>query len=158
MPDGDQARSSSSRKAATDRLVKTAFLVAIVAGAVVIYFHQRKPAQLDWSRRPTETLEKARKTNRPVVLFFVAETQNEETRRMIETSLKHDIVKSELAERKYLTAVVEDTSMKSDLARRYGVTKLPCLVTLSAAGELRRRNSGYIGPADVGGMLAENAP
>ena len=159
LPDGaDAAGSSPRRKSSIDRLVKVGFLVAVVAGGVVIYFHQLEPAELDWGREPEETLAKARKTNRPVVLFFTAERQNEETRRMIEKSLTHNTVKSELAERKYLTAVIEDDSMKSDLARRYGVTTLPCLVVLSPQGELRHRDSGYLGHATVVDMLDDDAP
>jgi len=157
-PAPSQDAEARDRKAALDRKVKLGFLAVVVAGAVIIYFHQRTGPQLSWPKATEAMLAKAKKNARPVALFFMARDPDGETRKMIADCLLHDLAKNQLKKNKYLAAVVVDTEMKSPLAKRFKVTKLPTLVVISAKGEQYKQNAtGFTGPAAVAELLGGNA-
>ena len=58
-----------------------------------------------------------------------------------------------------LTAVVLDTKMTSSLAKRFKIDELPTLVVISPKGEQYKDNlTGFVGPAALKELLADNAP
>lgn len=157
-PAPSQDAQARDRKAALDRKVKLAFLAVVVAGAGIIYYYQRKGPQLAWPKATEAMVEKAKKDNRPVALFFMVPAPDGDTRNMIADSLLHDLVKIQLKRHKYVAAVVVDTEMKSPLAKRFKVEELPTLVVISAKGEQYKQNvTGFVGPADVAKLLGGNA-
>ena len=156
-----QASSARPRKSSADRWVKLGFLVVLLGAGAAVYWLQRKTPDLSarWSRDLDATLVQARQENVRVLVFLHTRRADHDTRRMISESLKHDLVLKAVERRKCLQAVVEvEGPLSPDLAKRYNLKSLPAVVVLSPEGKVLVGQEGFVGPADIQGMLVKTDP
>ena len=123
------------RKSRKDRWIKGSFLAAVLIAAAIVYILQLEgPKFPGWGKDLAGALERAKSENRPVLVYFVRSSSAEIVRRMARTTLARPENLRAMKEAAFIKVKVE-TSADSDLAKRYGLTKLPTMVVLSPEGK-----------------------
>ena len=135
-------------KRTSDYRAKLGFIVAAIAICVAVYFYIQRGRMIlrSWPSDLEKALQQARSEDRRPLLLFMSSPPSETTRQMAGTTLKKAHNRKAIAEGKFIPVkVVLDTSLKSDLARRHKIRKLPTMLILSPAGEELNRREGMIG-------------
>jgi hypothetical protein len=135
-------------KRTSDYRAKLGFIVAAIAICVAVYFYIQRGRMVlrSWTTDLEKALQQARSEDRRLLLFFMSSPPSETTRRMAGTTLKKPHNTKAIAKGGFIPVkVVVDTSLKSDLARRHKIRKLPTMLILSPAGEELNRRDGMIG-------------
>jgi len=131
-----------------DRRVRLGFLAVLIAlGAGVYFLLQRgKTVLKSWPADLDTVLSQARAEDRKVVAIFLSSPPSEMTRRMAATTLRKPHNQRAIAEGRFLRVKVTlPTSLKSALARRYKIRKLPTTLVLDPGGRELNRREGMIG-------------
>ena len=150
-----------SRARPRDRWVKLIMALVLVGAAVGVYLAQLRPPGLpDYFRTDlAETLDLARRENRPVLLLLRCTPANEPTRFILGAKgLPHSQVRRAVKNGNYLcVAATVDRKLQSATARRYAVKAVPTLMVLSPAGDVVARLAGRKGHAAISELLTKAA-
>ena len=125
---------------------KLAFLAVLVVVVGIIWYIQRNPPPPeDWGTNLDEAMELAGKTNRRVLVWFTGTRNSQQwkdMRRRVRIPQTRDII----GKKNFVCVNVEaGTSMDSDVARRYRITKLPTFIIFDPQGNEAKRTEGPIG-------------
>ena len=131
----------------SDYRVKLGFLAVGIAVAAGAYFHfQRGGAILkNWPTDLDKVLKQAKAEDRQVLALFISSPPGQVTHRMARTTLKKPQNKRAIVTGRFLRVKVTVETLKSDLARRYRIRKLPTMLILSPGGQEQNRREGMIG-------------
>jgi thioredoxin-related protein len=147
-PDGnDDTGRAATRggKARKDRWIKGCFLAAVLIAAVIVYVMQREGVGLHgWEDDLEAALVRAERENRPLLVYFVRSFSADTVRRMASTTLAKPDNERAIQEAGLIKVKVK-TSIDSDLAKKYGLSKLPTMVVLSPEGRKCATINDYAG-------------
>jgi len=129
-----------------NRWARPVILTVILAAAAAAYvFVQRTGADFpDWGRDLDAALKRAREEHRPLLAYFVRSTNAEDVKWMANSTLARKDNRNAINDARFVRVLVE-TSVKSDLASRYGLKKLPTMMVLSSEGVEHKRSDKRIG-------------
>lgn len=141
----DKTEQSSPPPKSTKR---TLFLVAVLLAIVAIWYIQRRGPELpDWGSDLGNALQVAQSANRKVVLFLMSSPPGEIDRWLVKATLAQPGNQQALNKANVVKVKLE-TSLNSDLAKKYRVTELPTMLLLDPAGKELNRRAGKIGEVD----------
>ena len=128
-----------------DRFIKGCFLAAVLIAAVIVYMLQRAGPRFgaDWSKDLTAALDQASREERPVLAYFIEYSSAQEVQDTART-LRIGHNPKAIADARLIKVRVK-TQMGSDLAGKYGLTRLPAMAVLSPQGRICKLATGPIG-------------
>jgi len=154
MDQPDEAKPQPTRRKSADRRVKLGFLlVVLVAVAVVAYFQLSGPSMPDeWGDDLDAALAAAAGADPPrkVLVFVGSFPVGTVEKDLIRTTLSK---KQNIAVRRDFERVRLTLDRDAGWARRYGVTRAPTMLVLSADGARFAKREGFIGEADFPAFL-----
>ncbi|HUS47362.1 MAG TPA: thioredoxin family protein [Phycisphaerae bacterium] len=128
------APAAAGRKLRKDRWIKRGFVAAILIAAVIVYVLQMEGPRLSgWEDDLNAALVQAKEENRPVLVYFVRSLSSQVVRDMANKTLAKKENKQAITDAGFIMVKVE-TTIESETARRYGLTKLPTMAVLSSEG------------------------
>jgi thioredoxin-related protein len=127
-------------------------LLLILAVAVGIYMYQRRGLSITgWSNDIDAAMDQAKEKQRPVVVFFVAQTPSP-----IAEEIKNKVIPKKgnqeaLKKGKFIKVIFTvDSGLKSEAAKKYKLTKLPTLIAFDPSGKEYNRLEGPSAKDEVG--------
>ncbi len=121
---------------------KLIFLAVIVVAVVLVYMSQQSGAELpNWPGDLSKALAKAKREDKKVLVFFAGSPPSTIARQMSTTTLS----KNNAHIRDKFIAVLVQTKLSDDLAKRYNVSILPTFLLLDAQGKELNRRVGFVG-------------
>ncbi len=148
MSNDEEANPPTPSKAspAKDHRVKVGFLIVLLIAVVAVLIIQRRgPQQKGWSEDLPAALERARKMNRPLLVFFTSSPMGATTRRMFATTLAQPANKKAIASGRFIRVKVSVDSLKSERAKKYRLKSLPTMLVLDSQGYENNRREGFVG-------------
>jgi len=145
----NKANTVAKPHARRDRWVKIGFLVVlIIVAAAIWYWHRQPPTMKGWGRDLDAALRQAVAERRQLLVFFISSPPSDTARRMVRTTLAVPENRKRLNEGPFVKVKVEVDSLKSQLAGKYTLRKLPTMLLLSPDGVELNRREGFIGEVD----------
>jgi len=140
-----EAPQASERQKVGPR-AKLVFLAVLVAVVGFIWYIQRNPSPpADWGTNLDDAIEQAGRENRQVLVWFTG-IRNSQQWKDMRGRVRIPQTKNIIKKKNFVCVNVEvGTSMDSDLARKYGITKLPTFLILDPQGKEVKRTEGPIG-------------
>ena len=149
MDQTDEKQSPTEKKAPMDRRVKLVFLAIVLIGAAGIAYYQLRGQTLgeEWGDDLDAAFAEAKvaQPRKKIVVFVDTFPTSFNGQKMISGPL------SKKKSREALEAfVLVKLRLKSDAdwAKKYGVTKAPTMLVISADGEAFHKAEGYVGEID----------
>ncbi len=145
-----QARPAKSK---ADRWVKLGFLAVVLVLGFWLWQQGRKGADLGWpivtgEKAFQEKLDEAKKDTRSVVVYFTSNPRSLDGNENVGYIRKGQNHKA-IEKGNYLCVEVKlPDALKTDLAKRYNITKLPTMLRLDSDGKELNRRIGRIGQLD----------
>ena len=122
---------------------KLVFLAVVTVAVAVVYLFQQSGAELpDWPNDLSEALTKAKREDRKVLVFFVANPPSTNARRMSTKTLKMN--RKHIKEGKFITVLIQ-VKRTEEPAKRYNIQEFPTFLLLDAQGKELNRRIGFVG-------------
>lgn len=132
------------------------FLVIILVAIAGVYLHQRKGITLrGWGDDIKQGFTDAKSGNKVLVVFFTRKPPSDVARKIAKRTTMTENRKLMLESGKYVPVYIT-TSLGSDMAKKYKLTKLPTLIAFHANGKERNRHEGNIGEVPFRADFLEN--
>lgn len=149
MNDQDDTPQTSQARSGRDRRVKILFgVVLLIAVGIVYYIQRRPPGELikGWPEGLGAAMARAKQEERQVLVFFTGESPSQTTRDLLKTTLRQPANKDAITKGRFIRVrVALKSSLRSDIAKKYKIKKLPTMVLLGPDGVERNRRTGFIG-------------
>ena len=148
MSQPQETKTPLDKKSRMDRRVKIGFLIVfLTAAAVVLYYQYRGESLAGWGKDRDAALAEARAATPPkkVVVFIDTFPVSYYGQKMIAGTLKKP---KSVKDMKVFVKVQLRLDAEADWAKRYGVTKAPTMLVISADGSRFHKQEGRIGELD----------
>ncbi len=143
------AKGSKTDKGSPDRWVKLGFLVIAVGIGGFAWWYIRKPQMSGWSTDLDGAFQRGRAENRKIIVYFMNKPPGHNDLWIRDNIIKKSGNRQALKEGKFIKIVVQRSgNLRSDLAKRYKLKKLPALLLLGPDSTELNRREGMIGEVE----------
>jgi len=151
---------SPAKKSKSDRWIKIAFLVLLIAGAAGIYLFQQRALSISgWGSDLAAALAQAQAENRKIVAIFVADPPSQIARTIGGEVVTRPDNRQAVEEGEFLPVVVSlDGGLEHPYAQTYQLTQLPTLMVIFPDGTERNRFEGRIGEIEFRSQFLQHTP